>query len=86
MDEKQIAQLNRTGLTSAEVERMIKEGKTNAIQSQNKQTVASIIFSNVVTYFNMIFFGLAVLVILVGSYRSLLFMPVVIANMIIGIV
>ena len=86
MDEKQITQLNRTGLTSAEVERMIKEGKTNAIQSQNKQTVASIIFSNVVTYFNMIFFGLAVLVILVGSYRSLLFMPVVIANMIIGIV
>ena len=86
MDEKQIQQLNRSGLSTAEVERLTKEGKSNALPNQSQQTVGSIIFSNVVTYFNMIFFGLAILVIVVGSYRSLVFMPVVIANMIIGIV
>ena len=86
MDEKQLQQLNRKGLSKAEAERLTKEGKSNVLQEKGRQTVASIIIGNTCTYFNAIFFGLAILVIAVGSFKSLMFMPVVIANMVIGIV
>ena len=74
------------GLTSKEVEALVRDGKTNSISKHSSQSVASIILSNVVTYFNAIFFGLAFLVIMVGAYRNLLFLPVVLANIIIGII
>lgn len=74
------------GLTGEEAERLTREGKANRLPDPCSQSVASIIISNVCTYFNAIFFGLALLVIFVGAYRNLLFLPVVIANMVIGIV
>ena len=40
-----------------------------------KNTIPGIIFRNVVTYFNLIFAILAVLLILAGSYKSLTFLP-----------
>ena len=79
-------QLHLTGLTSAEAAELERSGKSNRLPDHSSQSVGSIIFRNVCTYFNAIFFGLAILVILVGAYRNLTFMPVVIANMIIGIV
>ncbi len=75
-----------TGLTEDRVRALEKEGKANRLPDQSSQSVASIIIGNVCTYFNAIFFGLALLVIMVGAYRNLLFLPVVIANMVIGIV
>ncbi|MCR5149374.1 MAG: HAD-IC family P-type ATPase [Eubacterium sp.] len=76
-----------TGLTSEEVARLIREGKSNHIPNQSSQSVGSIYFNNIVTYFNAIFFGLTVLIIAVGAYyRNLTFLPVVIANIVIGIV
>ena len=77
---------NLTGLSEAEAQRLEKAGKSNRLPDQSSQSVASIIIGNVCTYFNAIFFGLGILVILVGAYRNLLFLPVVFANMIIGIV
>ena len=74
------------GLSEDEAAALEKSGKSNRLPDQSSQSVASIIISNVCTYFNAIFFGLAVLVISVGAYRNLLFLPVVIANMVIGIV
>ena len=50
------------------------------------KTKAEIIKSNIFTYFNLMFAVLAVLLILAGSYKSLTFLPVVLANMVIGIV
>ena len=44
-----------------------------------------IICSNIFTYFNLIFFIIAVLLIVVGSFRDLTFLPVIIANTAIGI-
>jgi len=49
-------------------------------------TIGGIIFRNVFTYFNLIFAVLAVLLILAGSFKSLTFLPVVVANAVIGIV
>ena len=74
------------GLTTEEVNRLTKEGKTNELPNQSSQSVGAIILGNVVTYFNIIFFGLAFLVIMVGSFVNLTFMVAVILNMIIGIV
>ena len=50
------------------------------------QTVKEIVHENVFTYFNLIFAVLAVLLCLVGSFRNLTFLPVIIANTLIGIV
>ena len=77
---------NIRGLTTEEAEAQAKAGKANVLPDHSSQSVGSIICKNVFTYFNGIFFLLAVLVILVGAYRNLTFLPVVIANMIIGIV
>lgn len=45
-----------------------------------------IIVKNVFTYFNAIFLAIAILLIAAGSYRSLTFLPVVLANILIGII
>ena len=84
--ETRTEQDNLRGLTEQEAKDLEKAGKSNVLPDQSQQSVASIIIGNVCTYFNAIFFGLAILVISVGAYRNLLFLPVVIANMIIGIV
>ena len=78
--------MNIQGLTTEEVERLERAGKTNKLPNESSKTVVSIIAGNVFTYFNAIFFGLAVLVIMVGAYRNLTFMAAVIANMFIGII
>ena len=49
-------------------------------------TIPGIVVRNVFTYFNLIFAVLAALLVLAGSYESLTFLPVVIANAVIGIV
>lgn len=74
------------GLTNQEVAQRVAEGQTNKIPSKSSRSVAAIIATNVLTYFNAIFALLAVLLILAGSIKNLTFVPVVVANMIIGIV
>ena len=75
-----------TGLTSQEAAQLAREGKANVIPSKSNTSVAGIIARNTFTYFNAIFVALAVLVIIAGSYKSLTFLPVIIANTVIGIV
>ncbi len=48
-------------------------------------SIRSIVLKNICTYFNAIFLLLAVLLILTGNYRNLTFLPVIIANICIGI-
>lgn len=50
------------------------------------KTTKEIVHENVFTYFNLIFVVLAVLLCLVGSFRDLTFLPVIIANTLIGII
>ncbi|WP_028264406.1 HAD-IC family P-type ATPase [Atopobium fossor] len=54
--------------------------------NKSELTPKDIVINNVFTYFNAIFAVIAVLLIFAGSYRSLTFLPVVIANALIGIV
>ena len=73
------------GLTAGEVEERIARGLVNRADITTDKTTAQIIKSNLFTYFNLIFLILAVLLCLVGSYRNLTFLPVVIGNTVIGI-
>ena len=52
----------------------------------SSKTTAEIVKSNVCTYFNLIFLIIAIFLILAGSFRDLTFLPVIIANTLIGIV
>ncbi len=74
-----------TGLTAAEVEERTAQGLVNRADITTDKTTSQIIKSNLFTYFNLIFLILAVLLCLVGSYRNLTFLPVVIGNTVIGI-
>ena len=74
------------GLTAAQVQERVDRGDVNtAVDSPSKST-KEIICSNIFTYFNLIFVIIAILLISVGSFRDLTFLPVVIANTLIGIV
>ena len=74
------------GLTAAEVERRRELGYANTPVDPPGKTVKQIIFSNVFTFFNLIFFLLAACIIAVRSWNNLMFMGVVICNTVIGIV
>lgn len=75
-----------TGLTQEQVQKYIQAGWTNRAVVSPSKSVPEIIRSNLLTYFNLVFAVLAVLVILAGSFRSLTFLPVVLTNLVIGIV
>lgn len=74
------------GLTSEQVQERINDGYTNVSVESSSKTVKDIIHENVFTYFNLIFAVLAVLVCIAGSFRDLTFLPVIIANTLIGII
>ena len=74
-----------SGLTQEQVQERIDGGWTNKTVTAESKTVGQIVKSNLLTYFNLIFAILAILVIAAGSFRSLTFLPVVIANLFIGI-
>lgn len=75
-----------SGLTAAQVEERVAGGLTNRVNITTGKTTAQIVSSNLFTYFNLIFLILAVLLCLVGSYRNLTFLPVIIGNTVIGII
>ena len=75
-----------TGLTAAEVQSRVEQGLVNETEDTGGKTVGEIIKSNVLTYFNLIFFIIAIVLCCVGSYRNLTFVPLVLANTLIGIV
>lgn len=73
------------GLTSEEVRERIDNGLTNHADISTQKTVGQIVKSNLFTYFNLIFLILTVLLCIVGSFRNLTFLPVIIGNTVIGI-
>ena len=74
------------GLSEAEVRARTERGETNVMSDPNAKTVWQIVRSNALTLFNLIFLILAVVLCLVGSYRSLTFVPLVVLNTLVGIV
>lgn len=75
-----------SGLTEAEVKDRRQRGLDNREVEAPSKSVRQIVASNVLTYFNLVFLIIAILLILVGSYRDLTFLPIIIANTLIGII
>ena len=73
------------GLTDAEVADRKARGLVNEEVSSSTRSVKEIVKENVLTYFNLIFAVLAVLLIIVGQFKDLTFLFIVAANTAIGI-
>ncbi len=74
-----------TGLTTEEAGRRAAQGLGNRTDISTGKTTAKIIKTNVFTYFNLIFVILSILLCIVGSWRNLTFLPIVIINTVVGI-
>lgn len=83
---KDLGSINITGLTDEEVRQRVEEGLTNRADISTDKTTKEIVISNVFTYFNLIFLVITILLIMVGSFRNLTFLPIIIGNTVIGIV
>lgn len=74
------------GLTAAEVNARIEAGKVNIADDSSDRTTGKIIRDNLLTYFNLIFLVITVLLCIAGAFRDLTFLPIIIGNILIGIV
>lgn len=74
------------GLSNKQVERLRQAGYINTPVKPPSKSVGKIIATNVFTYFNFVFAVIAVILCLVQSWRDLTFLPIIIANTLIGIV
>ncbi len=76
----------KKGLSTKQVEKLTLEGKVNVSVGKQSKTIGQIVAGNVFTYFNLIFAVFAVLLALVRSYNNMTFLPVIVSNMLIGII
>lgn len=74
------------GLSADEVAERISAGQDNKPPKGPSKSAARVIFDHTFTYFNGIFAIIAIILILVKSYRDLTFLGVILANTLIGII
>lgn len=89
MDEQKITRYNpnpKDGLTKEELQKRIEQGLVNYDTTVKTKTEKQIIKDNIFTPFNFLNFFLAITILLVGSYKNLMFLGVVISNSIISII
>lgn len=75
-----------TGLSAAQVKERFACHADNYKVESSTMSVSDIVKSNVFTYFNLVFAIIAVLLSIVGAWRDMLFLPIIIANTCIGII
>ena len=73
------------GLTSAQAEERAAKGLSNGDMDVKTKSIKRIFIDNIFTFFNMINAVLAVLVLITGSIRNVLFMGIIFSNIAIGI-
>ena len=74
------------GLTSEEVAQRVEQGKVNVTSNIKTKSIQRIFYDNIVTLFNIVNIILFVSLLLVGSYKNMLFIGVVLFNTVIGII
>ena len=74
------------GLTAEQAEKAYQEGAGNGMTDPDRKTLPQILVKHLFTLFNLLNFALAACLLLVGSYRNMLFIFVVVANILIGAV
>lgn len=78
--------MKHKGLTKQEVNERIRQNKINYDTTNPSKSIKQILFDNTFTLFNFINLVLGGAVILVGSYKNLLFLGVVICNILISVI
>lgn len=73
------------GLTSQQVIELKEAGYSNTCHNQSYKTIRQIIFDNVFTFFNLIFFILGACLFLTNSHKDMFFLIIVVLNTLIGI-
>lgn len=73
-----------TGLSEAEAARRLSAGEGNAAPKDDGRTPLQIVAKNLFTWFNLLNVLLALALALVGAWRNMLFMGVVVSNTLIG--
>lgn len=89
MDTNDNARFNpqiNTGLTGDEVRLRREQGLTNTQPDHITKTTGQILKDNLLTLFNAFNIAIAICIALVGAYKNLLFLGVVVSNSLIGIV
>ncbi len=76
----------RRGLTRQEVQERIQKGQVNGEEEIRSKSFGQILWGNLVTPFNILNVILASLILLVGSFKNMLFMGVILSNTVIGTV
>lgn len=74
------------GLSREQVRKARFSGQINTSVKPPSKSIKKIIVTNTFTYFNFVFAVIATLLCLVGSIRDITFLPIIIANTLIGIV
>ena len=74
------------GLTPEQAQERRQAGLGNVLDDDQGKPLKKILFDNVFTFFNFLNFALAACLFLVGSYRNMLFITIIIANILIGTV
>ncbi len=75
-----------TGLTVEEVAKRFENGQVNYKRHPNLKSVWGIIASNLFSYFNLILFVLALLLLSIKSFENMVFVIIAIINTLIGII
>lgn len=73
-----------TGLTASQAEEALRSGRGNRMADPDQKPLSRILRDHLLTLFNLLNFSLAICLFLVGSYRNMLFILVIIANILIG--
>ncbi len=81
----------QTGLTSDQVQERVMKGQTNETPNTNVKTLKSIFIENIFTFFNILCFVIATVLVVVNiiykqSFSNILFMVTIMVNIVIGIV
>ena len=74
------------GLTQAEVDVRIAEGRVNRVKEKNGKSYLGIVLTNLLSFFNMVWALIAVLLIAMNETSNLTFLPVIIPNILIAII
>ena len=75
-----------SGLTAVQADEAHHAGDANRMSDPDRRPLSRILARHLFTLFNLLNFSLAICLLLVGSYRNMLFISVIIANILIGAV
>ncbi len=74
------------GLSDEEVRERIARGEVNVSNEKNGKSYAEIVFTNLFTFFNLVWAIISVILCCIGEFKNLTFLPVIIPNILIAIV